>query len=399
MAEVVKTKMNTEEKGFIKIPNSVFDYATKEDNLTPQELVLFATLSAEATLLSSVNEGFLKLKTNARLLSADITFYKKSLENRKAIVEALEGLVNKKYISLEVFGKDLSNADLLKVTLLTENKIKNARTQGMKFDSFTKVTVKELKEYTEVSEKPAENSYIFKIFVYTKWRDGFKSEEEGKKWTTSYSVWAEMLFVYKKTAIKYLNNNCISFLGVIKNGKTIDNNGKVMDEPNSYYLLEAEEQKEIEKEVLEHENIKVVFAIKDYVKELKDFERITDKRVDEAMFKRLTVIGKNQKEYGFKYSEYHVYKTSEDQFLKELVEKKINNLTKKNSNLAEMFERFEKEFLEAQKREQQQREALNKAMSNESPYYLDDEDLDSAYVPPAKRKKESGQSLMDFLDE
>lgn len=379
MAELTELKeQKNKQKDFLKIPAGAFGYGIKDNQLTPEELLVWAHLYNSVQFVG-YNSEKPKAKVMIEMLAYECSFAKQKRLNNPKVVASLNGLIKKGYIEVEAIGNiDLVKATFLVVTLLVGNKEKTVNKDGEQKVMFQAITKNELQKFTVAGEN---NAKRFMVYAYTKWRSGIKTME----WTTSYSYWANLLgYKTNNNTIEFIKS-CSDFLGVKKGGKIKDSSGNFINEANHYYLLDSDEVFEVKKEAREVKK----HAVTDEIKAINDFDNVTDYRVDEAIFKRLAVIGKS-KEHKFEQSDYYILKTTKDETLKELIEKKIEKLSK-NNNVAEMFERFEKDYEETEKCKMENLKKLSLMNDYE-------EDVEE-YVPSFDYEVDKDQNDVSFLFE
>lgn len=376
MAELTELKeQKRKQKDFLKVPAGVFGYGIKDNQLTPEELLVWAHLYNSVQFVGYSSDKP-KAEVTVDTLAYKCSFAKQKRLNNPKVVASLEGLIQKGYIEVEAIGsEDLVKASFLVVTLKVEEKEVTVNSDGEPKVMFQAITQNELKKFTVAGEN---NARRFMVYAYTKWRSGIKTMD----WTTSYSYWANLLsYKTNNNTIEFIKS-CSDFLGVKRGSKIQDSSGNFINEANHYYLLDSDEVFEVKKEAKEEQK----YAVTDKIKAVNDFDKVTDERINEAMFKRLAVIGKSG-EYKFEQSDYYIFKTTKDEALKELIEKKIEKLSK-NNNVAEMFERFEKDYEETEKRKMKDLKKL-------SATYNDEEE----YVPSFNYEIDKDQNDFSFLFE
>lgn len=356
MAELTALKgQKRKQKDFLKIPAGAFGYGIKDNQLTPEELLVWAHLYNNVQFIGYDNAKP-TTKITIDMLAYECSFAKQKRLNNPKVVASLEGLIQKGYIQVEAIGnEDLVKATFLVVTLMVGEKEVTVNSDGEPKVMFQAITQNELKKFTVAGEN---NARRFMVYAYTKWRGAIKTME----WTTSYSYWANLLnYKTNNNTIEFIKS-CSDFLGVKKGGKIKDSSGNFINEANHYYLLDSDEVFEVKKEAREEQK----HAVTDKIKAINDFDKVTDERVDEATFKRLAVIG-NSKEHKFEQSDYYIFKTTTDEALKELIENKIEKLSK-NNNVAEMFERFAKDYEETEARKMEDFKKLSATYEEDEEY-------------------------------
>lgn len=357
-------------KSYVIIPNVAFGFGTKY-HLNKDEFMMFAYLQfmkqigLENTTITMVDMLVKGLKWETSTKSRD----------KRRVVDALEGLLTKGYITIEHDGKILK--DILVITINKEME---------KLEAETKVEWKEKpfiwKGFTQVSydkyNLAENNGYYLVAISYIKWRDNAKHT-----WRISIKEWEGIFGVTDKTAREILVG-CEKFITKISGNHYKDEAGQVKQEANQYtmktVLVESNLQK-ITKETIVETALDKAFA------------QVTDVKIklDIDLFNQ--IFDKNTK---WKFNGYKAWKETTCQFVKEGGQKKIDAMkASKNKIAGEVAERLEREYQKHILEQKQKNEQIEKQIVRHENTWEDDGKFISSYV----KKGKFNNDITDFLDD
>lgn len=353
-------------KSYAIIPNVAFGFGTKY-HLNIDEFMLFAHLqfmkqvgleNTTVTMVDMLNKG---IGWNTSTKSRD----------KKRVVEALEGLKTKGYITLEHEGKILK--DTLVITINKELE---------KLEAVTKVDWKEnpfvWKGFTKVNcdkyNLAENNGYHLMAICYTMWR-----ENAQHKWRISIKEWEGIFGVTDKTAREILIG-CEKFITKIRGSHYLDGEGKVKQEANQYTMQTVS----VESNIQRNTNEIIAETALD-----KAFAKVTDIEVKTNINLFNQIFDKNTK---WKFDGYKAWKETTCPFVKEGGQKKIDSMYKSPNKIAwEVADRLEREYQEYLSKQKQQSEWLDRQMASMDEY--------EEYVPSYVMKPKYNNDIIDFLDD
>ncbi|PFJ17582.1 hypothetical protein COD67_01850 [Bacillus cereus] len=360
----------SKKKSYAIIPNVAFGFSTKY-HLNKDEFMMFAHLqfmkqigleNTTVTMIDMLVKG-LKWETSTKY------------RDKKRVVDALEGLLTKGYITIERDGKILK--DILVITINKEME---------KLEAETKVEWKEnpfiWKGFTQVSydkyNLAENNGYYFMAISYITWRNNAKHT-----WRISIKEWEGIFGVTDKTARGILVG-CEKFITKISGSYYRDEAGQLKQEANQYTMQTSSVKIDIQK--ITNETV-VETALN------KAFEKITDIKIklDINLFNQ--IFDKNTK---WKFNGYKAWKETTCQFVKEGGQKKIDAMkASKNKVAGEVAERLEREYQKHILEQKQQNEQIEKQIVRHENMWGTDEGFISSYV----KKEKSNNDITDFLDD
>ncbi|WP_144609707.1 hypothetical protein [Bacillus cereus] len=362
-------KMNNK-KSYVIIPNVAFGFGTKY-HLNKDEFMMFAHLQfmkqigLENTTVTIVDMLVKGLKWETSTKSRD----------KKRVVDALEGLLTKGYITIEHDGKILK--DILVITINKEME---------KLEAETKVEWKEnpfiWKGFTQVSydkyNLAENNGYYLVAISYITWRDNAKHT-----WRISIKEWEGIFGVTDKTAREILGG-CGEFITKITGNHYKDEAGQVKQEANQYTMKTVSVESNLQKITKET----IVETALD-----KAVTKVTDVKIklDIDLFNQ--IFDKNTK---WKFNGYKAWKETTCKFVKEGGQKKVDAMkASKNKVAGEVAERLEREYQKHILEQKQQKEQIEKQIVRHENTWGTDGEFISSYV----KKEKSNNDVTDFLDD
>lgn len=358
-------------KSYVIIPNVAFGFSTKYQ-LNKDEFMMFAHLQfmkqigLEDTTVTMVDMLIKGLKWGTSTKSRD----------KRRVVDALEGLMTKGYITIEHDGK--ISKDILVITINKERE---------KLEAETEVEWKEKpfiwKGFTQVSydkyNLAENNGYYFMAISYITWRDNAKY-----KWRISIKEWEGIFGVTDKTAREILGG-CEKFITKISGNHYKDETGQVKQEANQYTMKTVSVENNLQK--IAKETVAETALDKAFVK-------VTDEKIklDIDLFNQ--IFDKHTK---WKFDGYKAWKETTCQFVKEGGQKKVDAMkASKNKVAGEVAERLESEYQDYFSKQVQQREWIEKQIiEHEDMWRFDEEEFTSSYV----KKEKSNNDITDFLED
>lgn len=357
-------------KSYVIIPNVAFGFGTKY-HLNKDEFMMFAHLqfmkqigleNITVTMVDMLVKG-LKWETSTKS------------RDKKRVVDALEGLLTKGYITIEHDDKILK--DILVITINKEME---------KLEAETKVEWKEnpfiWKGFTQVSydkyNSVENNGYYLVAISYITWRDNAKHT-----WRISIKEWEGIFGVTDKTAREILGG-CGEFITKITGSYYRDEVGQFKQEANQYTMQTSSVESNIQK--ITNETVAETALNK-------AFEKVTDIKIklDINLFNQ--IFDKNTK---WKFNGYKAWKETTCQFVKEGGQKKIDAMkASKNKVAGEVADRLEKEYEKHILEQKQQNEQMEKQIVRHENMWGDDGEFKSSYV----KKGKSNNDITDFLDD
>ncbi|MDQ0975993.1 hypothetical protein QFZ31_005871 [Neobacillus niacini] len=360
-------KMNNV-KSYAIIPNVAFSFGTKY-HLNKDEFMLFAHLQfmkqigLENTTVTMVDMLVKGLRWETSTKSRD--------KNR--VVDALEGLKTKGYISFEHEDKILK--DILVITINKEMEKLEAETKvewkenPFVWKGFTKV------KYVQYNLAENNGHYLMAI-CYTMWR-----ENAQHKWRISIKEWEGILGVTDKTAREILIG-CEKFIAKISGSHYRDGDGKVKQEANQYTMQTVSVESNIQKVT----NETVVEKALD-----KAYAKVTDENIkfNSDLFNQIF-----DKKTKWQSNGYKAWKETTCPFVKEGGQKKIDAMRVSKKKVAgEVADRLEREYQEYLSEQKQQSEWMERQMARHN--NMDDDEWISSYKPKEKPSIDNTYFLED----
>lgn len=354
-------------KSYAIIPNVAFGFGTKY-HLNKDEFMVYVHLQfmkqigLENTTVTMVDMLVKCLGWETSTKPRD----------KKRVVDALEGLQTKGYITFANDGKILK--DMLVITINKEME---------KLESETKVEWKEnpyvWKGFTQVYydkfNLAENNGYYFMAISYITWRDNAQHE-----WRISIKEWEGVFGVTDKTAREILVG-CEKFITKISGGYYQDEVGQLKQEANQYTMQNVSVESNLQKITNE--------AVAETALD-KAFAKITDVEIKLNIDLFNQIFDKNTK---WKFNGYKAWKETNCPFVKEGGQKKVDAMkASKNKVAGEVANRLEREYQEylaeqTRKRERIEQQIEQHIANNMGEIWMSsEEEFISSYV---KKKKPS----------
>lgn len=350
-------------RSYIIIPNIAFGFGT-EFHMTTDEFMVFGYLQLaksvglENQIMTMVDVILEALYWNTSNTSRD----------RSRVIEALTGLRDKGYITVEFSGTKMASS----VLTITINKgmegVEATSTVEWKenpftFKKFTRV------EYYEYNLAKGNGEHLM-VTAYTKWRENLK-KTKNITYKIAYPEWQAVLNVSYNKAVDTIKE-CEPFIEKITGSYFKDENGQWKQETNEYSVKQPiSNVKELEKKAKEM-NVHEKFA-----------EKVTDLR-----YKFEDNILKQINDYGTKWEldGYTAWVETECPILKEAGEKKFKIL--ENNGLVWIKENLENKYEKRQLHIKHQQKSIENQIADYEPWV-------SSYKKPEKSKS----GFTDFLDD
>lgn len=354
-------------KSYAIIPNVAFGFGAKY-HLNNDEFMVFAHLQfmkqvgLENTTITMVDMLVKGLGWETSTKSRD----------KKRVVEAIEGLQLKGYITIKHEGKILK--DVLVITINKELE---------KFEAETKVDWKEnpflFKGFTRIEwneyNLAENNGYYLIIITYVKWRTNPELKYDYK---ICVREWESVLNVSDKTVRDRLEE-CTTFITKIAGGHYHDKHGQVKQEANTYTLNTEVHNPSKIKET--HQEVKKESYLDKERQKVTDIKVISNEDIFKQIFDKKTFI---------RFEGYKVWKETECPHVREAGKKKIESMYKSPKKGAkEAVDRLEREYQEYLSNQKKQSEWVDRQMASMDEY----EEYVPSYVP------KPCNAITDFLDD
>jgi hypothetical protein len=358
-------------KSYAIIPNVAFGFGTKY-HLNKDEFMLFAHLQfmkqvgLENTTVTMVNMLVKGLEWETSTKPRD----------KKRVVETLEGLESKGYISITFNGK--MSKDILTITINKEMDNLEAtssvdwKEKPFLFKGFTRILWNEY----NLAEN---NGYYLMIITYVKWRTNPELKYDYKICNIE---WENVLNVSDKTARGRLEESA-TFITKISGGHYHDEHGQVKQEANTYTLNTEVHNPNKLKET--HQEVKRESYLDKERQKVTDIKVISNEDIFKQIFDKKTKI---------KFEGYKVWKETECPHVREAGQKKIDSMRRSPKKGArEAADRLEREYQEYLAEQKQQEQLMVR--------YTQDEwkPNEGEFISSYRKKDTSSNDIFDFLDD
>ncbi|WP_273852324.1 hypothetical protein [Guptibacillus spartinae] len=294
--------------------------------------------------------------------------------DKKRVVEALNGLSTKGYITIEHDGKILKDSLVIKINKEMEKNVAETKV-GWKENPFV------WKGFTKVNydryNLAKNNGFHLMAIGYTLWRENAQHE-----WRIAIKEWEGIFGVTDKTAREILNG-CTSFITKISGDHYQDKSGQVKQEANIYTMQTDFNSLSKSKET-KQEFIKESLLDREY-KKVTDIEVISSETIFKQIFDKNTFI---------KFEGYKVWKETECPNVKKAGQKKIDAMRASQNKVAgEVADRLEMEYQESLYNQKHNREWMKQQMDR----HMDDEWISNyeEFVPSYVKKERPNDELFE----
>jgi hypothetical protein len=362
-------------KSYAIFPNVAFGFGTKY-HLNKDEFMVFANLqfmkqvgleNTTVTMVDMIVKG-LGWETSTKP------------RDKKRVVDALEGLESKGYISIDINGKMFK--DILLITINKDMEKVEAKSsvvwkeKPFLFKGWTRI---KWNEYNLAEN----NGYYLMIITYIIWRTNPELKYEYKICSRE---WEDVLSVSDKTARDKLDE-CATFITKISGGHYSDEHGQVKQEANTYTMKTVSVESNLQKITQE--------AVAETALD-KAFAKVTDEKIilDINLFNQIF-----HKKTKWVFDGYKAWKETTCPFVKAGGQKKVDSLkASKNTDAGKVADRLEREYQEYLSEQTKQIERIERqtARDNRDDMWVPNEgEFKSSYV----RKEKPSNDITDFFDD
>lgn len=368
------------EKSYAVLPNVAFGFNTNY-HLTNDEMIMFIHLQfmKQYGLVDTVRT------TIDMLIEALDWTTKTTSRDRKKVINALESLESKGYISIS-FKEKISKGTLTIIINKGIEKREVTSTVGWKsnpfeFKGFTKIMYDEY----NLAEN---NGYYLMAIAYIKWR-----ENATYKWKICIKEWEAVLGVTDKTARKILDN-CRPFITKVTGQKYKDEQGHIKQEANTY-KIQCSNNVKPDLEAIDKE-VKSLSFLDNMKRKVSDSKVIESEGVFNQIFDKNTKI---------EFEGYKIWKETKCEVVKKAGQTKIDRMkasTVFDGYAGKKVKELEEQYQESAKNQNKQRECI-RLMAQRHTEELESmygySDSDSEFMTSYKKKDRKENDITAFLDD